>query len=524
MTDTSVFCRTHNNDRCRLYCQGCQELVCRVCLQEEHKGHRFITLTTAMSDKRDELETYCRLYDDNINHLVTKENELQNTLATKQQQFTEQKRRIASFKDTLIQKIDDIYSDLQQKWGAVQEETSNLTSRITHKRSEMVQIKQNMEDVLHKSDIVEMCETAHVVGLTITENLTNEHISLTASLPEYVAPEITSDLAGKLEYAHPCQQAFLYSRVDGENAGSFNSSKIKISFEIIDSIQTSLCSVTSIVYDSKDEKSSFYVVSSSENIIMKYYRDGKSRKIKDLSGKRILSLAVVSAGRILAIAEGDCNIYSLKVIDTLKISKSWKVKTFFTFSDSQIPTAVNTSKVYGNIYIATTQKTDGNRINRISVLTDKKPHEILLVAEIHLETSFVPVKAIACSRGNVTVVMKRDREDDAEGCICAVKSDPNSELQWYYGGQTGTENQERIFSPTDVTETIRGNLIACDPLNNSLHILNHKGELISFIDTVNTFGIVRPLSLDAFGRRIFVGTSSSTVSPKAKIYNIYEEQ
>ncbi|CAC5387406.1 unnamed protein product [Mytilus coruscus] len=372
----------------------------------------------------------------------------------------------------------------------------------------MVQIKQNMEDVLHNSDIVEMCETAHVVRLTITENLTNEHISLTASLPEYVAPEITSDLAGKLEYAHPCQQAFLYSRVDGENAGSINSSKIKISFEIIDSIQTSLCSITSIVYDSKDEKSSFYVVSSSENIIMKYYGDGKSRKIKDLSGKRILSLAVVSAGRILAIAEGDCNIYSLKVVDTLKISKSWKVKMFFTFSDSQIATAVNTSKVYGNIYIATTQKTDGNRINRISVLTDKKPHEILLVAEIHLETSFFPVKAIACSRGNVTVVMKRDREDDAKGCICAVKSDPNSELQWYYGGQTGTENQERIFSPTDVTETIRGNLIACDPLNNSLHILNHKGELISFIDTVNTFGIVRPLSLDAFGRRIFVGTSS----------------
>ena len=524
MADTSVLCRNHNNERCRLYCQGCQELVCQVCLQEEHKGHRFITLTTTMSNKRDELETYCRLYDDNINHLITKESELQNILATRQEQFTEQKRKIASFKDTLIQNIDDIESDLQQKWGAVQEETSNLTSRLTHKRSEMIQIKKNMEDVLQKSDIVEMCETAHVVGLTITENFTNEHTSLTATLPVYVEPEITPDLVGKLEHAHSCQQSFLYSRVDGENTSSINSTKNKISFEIIDSIQTSLCSITSIAHDSKDEKSSFYVVSSSENAIMKYYGDGNSRKIKDLPGKRILSIAVVNSGRILAIAEGDCTIYSLKVVDTLKISKSWKIKTFFTFSDSQIPTALHTSKVYGNIYIATTQKNNGNRINRIPVITDKKPLEIHLVAEINLETSFVPVKAIACSRGNVTVVMKKGTEEDAEGCICAVTSDLNSELKWYYGGRTETESQERMFSPTDVTEINRGNLIACDPLNNTFHILNHKGELISLVDTTNTFGIVRPLSLDAFNRRVFVGTSSSTVSSKAKIYSIYQEQ
>ncbi|CAG2196071.1 unnamed protein product [Mytilus edulis] len=341
-----------------------------------------------------------------------------------------------------------------------------------------------------------MCETAHVVGLTITENFTNEHTSLTNTLPVYVAPEITPDLVGKLEHAHSCQQSFLYSRVDVENASSINSTKKIISFEIT---QTSLCSITSIARDCKDEeKSSFYVVSSSENVIMKYYGDGKIRNIKDLPGKRILSITVVNSGRILAITEGT------------------------RFSDSHCAPHVDGLRKY--LYCYNT-KIDGKRINRISVLTDKKPLKILLVAEIHLGTSFVPVKAIACSRGIITVVMERGREDDAEGCICAVKSDPNSELQWYYGGQTGTGSQEMIFSPTDVKEIIRGNLIPCDPLNNSFHILNHKGEqLISLIDTAITFSIIRPLCLDAFERRICVGTSSSTVSPQAKIYNIYQKQ
>ncbi|CAC5370770.1 TRIM45 [Mytilus coruscus] len=141
-------CTIHSDQKCVLFCKDCDRPVCSDCLIEGHQRHKYCKLDQIYDKKLKIIQDTKDRIESDIPHFKEKEEYLQKLLSEGTIQYTENKDKIAEFKDNIIKYADGLLSDLDKQWKPTEDLITKELLSVRQRKDELEEKKSQLDQTL----------------------------------------------------------------------------------------------------------------------------------------------------------------------------------------------------------------------------------------------------------------------------------------------------------------------------------------------------------------------------------------
>ncbi|XP_076101001.1 uncharacterized protein LOC143070686 [Mytilus galloprovincialis] len=307
------------------------------------------------------------------------------------------------------------------------------------------------------------------------------------SIPNFVPREITQSNIGVLQSEESPEE-------------------LTVAFNIIQEYQTKLSAITDIV---PCVDNSVWIYSYLDSCMANAIPAGKELKVlKSKFNMKVYGIVITTSNNIL-LSNGTSRLSRLQQLNKTNGNISNTVYNVSPLGPTCIYITSGNKVIVGGYH---------DKLGRaVFVMNEKGDHETVYEHDKHNQPIFTYPRSItSTSNGNIHVV---DRDHGEEGRVVVLTT--GSDVINSYKGHPEI-NKIIPFKPARIVTTPRDNVIVTDLDTDIIHILDSKGNLVSWYNTAD-IGIYYPYSL-AFTPtgQLYIGCgrqASSTVKD-AKIYEV----
>lgn len=488
-------CKIHQDFDICSFCQVCEEPICSRCLVQMHQGHSFQEIEKVYKEKIQNLdECHKKISSEFLLFFSSERNKLEKLSELQKENYENEKQKIIEHdkkvKDKVALYTNKLLQELENQWKDTQSKTEKLKSDMEQMilgleiKLSLIQEKQD------NIDIVNICNITKEVNNMI-QNTNLSPIALPWEAKQFLQGEVNQEniemLTGSL------QQINLLKLID---------------FHVLKTYNTDLSIIGSVSTNKLDG-----------TVWIRGYKESLLRRIKLAGDKQPIGLEDMKKIKVNNIATTNCGDLLMTVVGNpciKKVAKSGEITNFYKFPQKrfgscQLPLGLHAS-VDGTIIASSIEK-GGKKYSvsksshrQVEVLSQNGKRLNLFEFDQAGERLFSwPCRLTSNSSRDICVV---DWTDSDNGRIVCV--DSTGVLKWIYAGNP--YNTRKLFHPYDIVTTSDGNIhMVCSAKENSIHVLNHEGEIIKYQQSIY-LGIYRPYSMDIDSEgRLLVGNNQGQI-------------
>ncbi|XP_063433836.1 uncharacterized protein LOC134715530 [Mytilus trossulus] len=486
---TNIKCPDHATQSCCLFCKICDSLVCPTCVSKVHKKHAndLIEISEAYHMKKESLKEGQIKFQMEERKAGTKKEQLVKRKDVEKAKHSKVIQDILNHENMLKSDIDKYIKELKD------EVDENLKTIFKSIDTDLSIVSQSMklsneknnkvEELIKSTDVANFFSDARRLEKSMEASVPKTKPSYN-SIPKFVPGEITQSNVGVLQ-----------SEESSEELG--------VSFDIIQKYQTELTAILDIV---PCVDNSVWISSNLDSCLINAIPKGKELNVVSTFNIKVFGMAITSPNIILlSVGESrlkQLNITTGKLSDTVYDVSPLVSTSIHITSDNKVIVGGNDDDL-------------GRRA--VFIMNEQGDHETVYEHDKHNQPIFTYPRSItSTSNGNIHVV---DCDPGKEGRV-VVLTTGSGVINSYKGHPEINKNSP--FQPNIIVTTPSDNVMVVELATYVIHILDNKGNLVSWFDTED-IGILCPSSL-AFTPtgQLYIGCSKkeSSTAKEAKIYEV----
>ncbi|XP_071161633.1 uncharacterized protein [Mytilus edulis] len=486
---SDIPCKDHSGQVCCLFCKTCDHLVCPSGVTKLHKKHELVEIEKAFKMKKEVMkireEKIKKQRDDwsKKKEILDKLKET-NRLSIEQTQNDILKQK-QIWKEAGDQYAKELGSEIDKQWRQNEEVNETERSKVIHFEQHLTDKLQLIEDMSISKDVTKFFEDTK--SFEDVKEISNINLNYGLS---FVPGQIHQSLFGTI------QDEIYKDRLI----------RIKATKEYT----TELCLVSNIVQCSDN---TFWIEDLASKTIQKVSLQPDSTiKVISSVNEYAYQTALTKNGHLL-ISNGTSN---LKILKGNKNELTTSKYNFNQFIVQPIHTNRENQLIVGAVKklpidysvpgegVVMVMDMDGDHKDMYKLDKNNKP---LFTEPFNITTTkngniFIIDRTTEDYRGRVVILEKRT--------VCNI-----------YNGHPDINSKNHPFKPCSLVATPNDNIIVSDMYNNTLHFLDHAGDLMAYCNTVED-DILLPYSmLCCKPGKLFIGSSTPVIgNHKAKIYEV----
>ncbi|VDH98060.1 tripartite motif-containing protein 71 [Mytilus galloprovincialis] len=487
---TNIKCPDHASQSCCLFCKICDSLVCPTCVSKVHKKHAndLIEISEAYHMKKDRLKNgQSKIQMEEKKAVAMKEQLIKRKDAEKAkhskviQDILNHGKVLKSDIDKYIEELkDEVDENLKTIFKSIDTDLSIVAKSMKYSNEK----NNEVEDLIKSTDLANFFSDVRKMEKSMEVPVLKTQPSYN-SIPKFVPGEITQSNVGVLQIED-------------------SSEELSVSFDIIQEYQTELTIITDII---PCVDNSVWINSNVDACVIKAVPTGKELNVVSTFNMKVYGMANTKSNNLLLSVERKPRLQQLN-ITTGNITDS-----VYNMSPL-LPTCIHINS--DNKVIVGGYNDELGR-SAVFVMRPKGEHETVYEHDRHNQPIFTfPMSITSTSNGNIHVV---DRCPGKEGRVVVLTT--GSDVINSYKGHPDI-NKDKTFKPINIVTTPRDNVMVTDLDTQSIHILDSKGNLVSWFDTED-IGILFPycLAFTPTGQLyIGCGKSANSTAKEAKIYEV----
>ncbi|XP_076095696.1 uncharacterized protein LOC143066770 [Mytilus galloprovincialis] len=451
----NIFCSSHCEEKCYLYCQNCEIPICLSCILYIHSGHRATKIEVVFDIQCTELEKFRDSAELDLSQSAEirrfiherKQRDL-NSYTTIKEKITEREKEmkdsVTAQAANLIKKLDEIYLSDDQFITKEEDQIQKYEKDLNLKKSEV-------DKALNTCQAISVLNTIGTIDLKMPGKNFNE-------LPK--------------------EQTAIFTEVEPEVKINLKILKVERIVELTEVYNTS----ETIISNLKTLESGVYMMTNicDDTIKQFVFRGGKCEFVKSLE-LAVLDLTVTMEGNILASIDDSEVIYSL--------TDSGKEH----FQSVVSPRKVRGVHVFGNYILYVGFIDSINTESGIEIFDLKSDLNQEFIFDPGTYAIFSPEKIASNMNGDTICVIQNESSNNS-GMIVSYEISPSlGRVKWMYEGHEDINTVEE-FCPIDIVITSAGLVLTVDLSSFIIHILSMNGSFLTFIGARE--GVYGPRSLN----------------------------
>ncbi|CAC5370771.1 TRIM45 [Mytilus coruscus] len=454
-------CTAHSDQKCVLYCKNCDRPVCSDCLIEGHQEHIYCKLDHIYDKKLKIIQDMKDRIESDIPHFKEKEENLQKLLSEGTIQYTENKDKIAEFKDNIVKYADGLLSDLDKQWKPMEDLITKEIHSVRQRKDELEKRKIQLDQTMRSPFAGGILVTSFTLDKPMPDK-TVRHMELKER--KFVPGKLQTSVLLGMVYNVP-------------------------DFQLLQTYQNVNCTISKFI---KCDDNSAFIGSDLSMVLQKV-----SLKTDRIKSEREVRLYVYD----MAMMDNGDLLISLKQQNLKLYTKDGKIKTFKSFAplctlgvhvnnQNEIFVGFSESRVVSIPKVGSVRRVV--QINQKGIILHTYEHDID-------NQRLFTWPARICTKNNfICVVDYSDHIWHGKGRVVVI--DKGGQLQWTYNGKLDE------FYPEDIAVTSTDMVIVTDRYNYVLHVLSPTGEVI-VCKEVRDLGIQYPFSLSIDKNdKLWIGT------------------
>lgn len=455
----NMICDIHPDQKCVMYCVGCNLPICLKCSYEMHQDHKLSDLTETYMNKFSKIKNLKLTADEDFtffNHeVMTHKNKMNDTKKEYESVKSAILKREEEVKDAVAKHRQKLIDELDKMFKPSEDKIMDVILEVRGKTGEVEKARDSYKSILMSHQAADILETTDSVKIKTPEKHVNIiPVTLTKFQPGYSLDSRMNDVFGNV-YGIP-------------------------EHNLVNTFQTCIKSVIAIVSCGTNEK------------LIGSYASEKLQRVK------------IEREAILVIKEENIKVYDMSMMrngdlvisswdNELRIySKDGNFKAFKTFS-SLLTWGIHVNKC-DEILVGLTEPgfidVTTNSIRKVVVLNQSGEIKHTYEYDKNDQRLFTGPFRIVTLSGIICII---DRfNNSGEGRVVAINNEGC--LQWVYPGDGQIHESKDKFYPRGIAVTSINMVLVSDNKNHSIHVLNTYGQ-ITVRHQLITLGIEFPFSL-----------------------------
>lgn len=154
---TYITCDKHKNQKCYLYCNTCDSLVCVSCISTDHTGHEFLQISHGLQIKTDMLQGNITSAENELRELKDEKYKLE-TFQEKQKLKYEEVCQDILKQESVIKKqieeqIKNKSDEIKRRWLILENRVKDRLQSIRNREDKIIKTKNDTEHKIQSKDI-----------------------------------------------------------------------------------------------------------------------------------------------------------------------------------------------------------------------------------------------------------------------------------------------------------------------------------------------------------------------------------
>ncbi|XP_061165980.1 pyrin-like [Saccostrea echinata] len=473
-------CKSHNKDRCEMYCNQCDIPVCLTCLaSKQHLGHELSKILQVVGEKKDIIikeknelnETIYPTYQDIVSDVQNRMSQLEkeygdlSTAITKHGEdwhreidklLMKLKAEVDEMKNTQLQTLQKHLDEISKKMSDIKDEINSMeTVTDTNDLSKLFSVTSNVHTYRNLPHKIMPSLPKFIPGKTHGEELSKMFGALSSS-------SLTSDKHG---YSMKTPQK-------SPEAGSSPPVKQLLDEpETVTNIDTGYFKLYNVACLSDEE-----IWTSGTGSTMKLFSINQGSRLKSIrtkSGNMPSNIAVTKSGDLVYT---DYNGRTVNIVKNEKIEEvirlqNWEPKGVCSTSSGDL------------LVIMDSDDNTQSKVVRYSGSTEKKSIQFDDKGKPLYSPSSFCLRYVTENKNQDICV-----SDDVANAVVVVNQ--SGKLRFRYTGHTPAPKNQS-FSPQGITTDSQSHIPTADSNNDCVHIIDQDGQFLCYIDC----GLSYPLGL-----------------------------
>ncbi|XP_062592895.1 tripartite motif-containing protein 2-like [Saccostrea cucullata] len=473
-------CRSHNKEKCKMYCKQCNIPVCINCLESnQHLSHELSKFLQALDEKKD--------------MIIKERNELNDTIYPTYQDIASdvQKRMRYLEKDygdlaTAIKKHgDDLHREvdkLVEKLKAEVDEMKNMQLQTLQKHLD--EINKSVSEIKNEIDSIDVAVDSNDISKLFSfTSVMNRHKDLPGkivpNLPKFAFGRIQGEELGKLFGSLSSSSSTLYkhgyrmtTRQKSPETGSSPPIKQLLDEpEIATTIETGYGYLYNVACLNDED-----IWTSGEDRTMKLFSINQGSLLQSITTKS------GNAKSNIAVTKGGDLVYTDTNDRTVNIVKNEKIEEVIRLQEWRPKGVCSTSS--GDLLVIMDSKDDKQtKVVRYSGSIEKQTIQFDDEGKPLYSPSYRYLRNVTENKNlNICVA------DDGTGAVVVVNQAGKPRFR-YTGHISALENKP--FYPRGITTDSQSRILIADMNNDCVHIIDQDGQFLRYIDC----GLTEPWGL-----------------------------
>ncbi|CAC5373038.1 unnamed protein product [Mytilus coruscus] len=146
---SNLLCHEHSGKKCCHFCKTCNQLVCYLCIEKDHKFHELIEINQGFEMKMEILGKSQKKIDTGIHTQTCSEEEIRKIKFLEHASFNKTKQEILDYKEALTNAVNGHANELLDKLCQCQEKVSKSINQEEKK------VKRNPKSLLNQKEVVD---------------------------------------------------------------------------------------------------------------------------------------------------------------------------------------------------------------------------------------------------------------------------------------------------------------------------------------------------------------------------------
>lgn len=458
-------CPTHSSERCKNYCQECDNAVCPSCISSDsHKKHTFLKISEVFEKKKEKINSDTKELDEIVfpsyTTIVQKE---ESDAAKLEEDYKSLKQSIENQRTKWHDEIDKIVNMLQDETDKMRETQLKALKKHLQKvknlRTEIQEAIKSNKDILHSPNVTE----------TLSYKSRNSALKrlpkkLELSTPKFISQPINKDLIAKMFGVVLGFSISEHTEGYEENTQPIREKRFLDKPEIQSVLETEIKCPDKVAYQSKGK----LWIAGNEGSLKLFQCDalqsesGATRSCLTL--KHVIFEGVTTTGDL---------IYGIKLKNTIFKSTKDKTQVMINLHDWKLLSLCITA--FGELLVCMTDE----RKYRCRVVRFNQDPEIMQIIQYdHQGESLY-------TSGMLSKYIEENRNGDICLADCdagaVVVTDKAGKLRFRYVGTISSQKSDQ-FCPVGIATDSMAQILVSDSLK--VHIVDNNGQFLRFLDIV----------------------------------------
>ncbi|XP_063434537.1 uncharacterized protein LOC134715912 [Mytilus trossulus] len=483
----NIICKEHSEQYSCLFCTNCDKLVCPTCIAKVHKKHDLTETRDVYNLKIEKLkkgQSKLQIEKDEITATKYQLNQFQND---ENSNYAKLSKELLNHEKVLKEAVEKhlakLRTELDQNHKASSKANAESINAISKSERQVEEKYRDVQDFINTTDITKFFQEVDRIEKSIEVSVPKSGISSKTTL-KFIPGEITQTNIGVLQSVDILLP------------------EVKVSLSVVNQYQPNL---TMVSYLTTCPDDTLWIACHSDKVIHKLKPEGTSLKKISTFNIMVNGMAITESNDLLLGVVGKSRLQMIssttgKVTDTVYNIDPLLLSAIHVTSSGQIILGGGT--------------VEGRRV--VIVINENGDREAVYEYDKLNQPIFsYPRSITTTNNGNIHVSDYTSKEECGKVVVLGQAGDVIN----IYKGDTEI-NKEVPFRPTGIVTTPRDNVIVVDADNDTLHILNHSGQLITYIKT-SEHGIEYPYTL-AFSStgQLYIGCTKDSTAKEAKLYKV----